>query len=74
MKWTVELADMPDRENEVAELWLGDVMVAEVNTESGKPKLEIYPQRTGEPWSFDVDDFLDALLKAKRRLGIVGSN
>jgi hypothetical protein len=69
MSLVVEIASVPDRDEVVAEIWHNNEMVAEVQrTTSGGFRLEIYPTESGEPWSFDLEDWLSALSEAQRRL------
>lgn len=46
---------------------------AEVNAEGDRLMVELYPRRSGQPWTFDFDDVTAALLEAKRRLADLGS-
>lgn len=69
MKYTVEIASVPDREDAVAEIWLGDEMIAELARESSsKVVLEIYPNPNGCPWKLDFAEFLAAMEDAKKEL------
>jgi len=65
---TVNLASPPDRERLVAEVFLNDVQVAEINQESGDLSVEIYPRPDGKPWSMPYEDLLKCLESAKSRL------
>jgi hypothetical protein len=58
----------PDREQLVAEIFLGDEQWAELNQEGNKLSLEIYPKRSGGHWLLEFEDALDILVEAKRRL------
>ena len=64
----ISIASPPDREDLVAEIFFGHDQWAEVSNEGGSLTLEIYPQRTGEPWAFSYDDALAAIQEARRRL------
>jgi hypothetical protein len=44
------IADVPDREELVAELWLDHEMWGEISKEKGEVVLELYPRQDGEPW------------------------
>ena len=69
MSFVVEIASVPDRETLVAEIWLNDVMVAEVTSDDiGGFKVEIYPNPNDTSWSFDLEAFTGALKLAKERL------
>lgn len=67
-KMHISIASPPDREKVVAEIFFGHELWAEVNSEGDKVTLEIYPQRTGEPWTFSYDDAVAAIHEARRRL------
>jgi hypothetical protein len=65
---TITIADPPDREELVAELWVGDHQLAELSREGGIELLEIYPWQAGPYWVLDYEEFLEALQEARRRL------
>ena len=64
-KFNIELSSVPDRENLVAEIWYEKKMVAEVNKETEKFVIEFC---LDEKISFMLDEFLDVLENAKRRI------
>ena len=64
-KFNIELSSVPDRENLVAEIWYEKKMVAEVNKETEKFVIEFY---LDEKRSFMLDEFLEVLENAKRRI------
>ena len=64
-KFNIELSSVPDRENLVAEIWYENKMVAEVNKETEKFVIEFC---LDEKKSFMLDDFLEVLENAKRRI------
>ena len=64
-KFNIELSSVPDRENLVAEIWYENKMVAEVNKETGKFVIEFC---LDEKISFMLDEFLEVLENAKRRI------
>ena len=65
----VTISSPPDREYLIADLLSEHEQWAEVNQESGSLTVELYPRRDGQPWRFDFEDAVSALLKAKQRLG-----
>lgn len=70
MKLKVQIASVPDRDNLVAEIWVGDQQLAEVSQETGTLKIEIY-QRTGEArgiWEIEFDELVNALQEARNKL------
>ena len=64
-KFNIELSSVPDRENLVAEIWYENKMVAEVNKETEKFVIEFCLH---EKISFMLDEFLEVLENAKRRI------
>jgi len=63
------ISSPPDRENLVAEVFVGNEQLAEVNYEQGTWNIEIYPRPSGEPWRLLLGDILRILQEAKSRLG-----
>jgi len=63
----VKVSSPPDREYLVAEVFLGDEQLAEVNRESGPFSAELYPRRDGQPWKVPLGDLLDALSEVQDR-------
>ena len=64
-KFNIELSSVPDRENLVAEIWYENKMVAEINKETEKFVIEFC---LDEKISFMLDEFLEVLENAKRRI------
>ncbi|EGI76940.1 hypothetical protein HGR_09209 [Hylemonella gracilis ATCC 19624] len=62
------IASVPDRQEVVAEIFFGDIQVAELNTESGDLSIEIYPRPNGKPWCLDAEQFLQAIMEARMAL------
>ena len=64
-----------DREHLVADLLVEPgsepydfEQMAEINVEEGPPVIEIFPRQDGKYWTFPLDEFLEALTKARARL------
>lgn len=69
MSFLIEIASVPDRDELVAEIWHGDEMVAEMQSDDKEGfVLEIYPRESGAPWLFDLRGWIAALEEAQRRL------
>ena len=67
---TITIASVPDRDNLVAELWVGDQQLGEVSKDAANEfQIELYPAPTGAPWKFRVGDLSAALIEAEARLG-----
>lgn len=64
MNITIQVVSVPDRDNLVAELWLGDVQVAEVSSELGHFEVEVYAHRLTIP----LEEYVDALSRARKAL------
>jgi len=64
----INIASVPDRESLVAELFVKHEMWAEINQENGQPVLEVYPRGNGQPWILPLEDVLQALTTAKKKL------
>ena len=62
------IASPPDRERLVAEIWVGNEHLAEINQESEACIVELYPRRSGEPWQLAHDNLLMALTAARLQL------
>lgn len=70
MKFTIEIASVPDRDDTVAEIWWGDVMVAELHhVTSGSTEIMIYSTESCGPWTFELASWLAAVAEAQRKLG-----
>ena len=67
-KMHISISSPPDREKIVAEIFFGHEQWAEINTENGTLTIELYPQPTGEPWSFPFDHAIAAMHEVRRRL------
>jgi len=67
---SITIASPPDRDDLVAELWLGKDLLAEVaqDAENGF-RVELYPAPGKAPWSIRVADLTAALEQATQRLG-----
>ena len=60
------IADLPDREELVAELWMDRECWGEISKEKGEVVLELYPRRDGEPWRFPPEA-VERLINIARR-------
>ena len=60
------IADLPDREELVAELWLDHEEWGEISKENGEVVLELYPRGDGEPWRFPSEE-AERLINLARR-------
>jgi hypothetical protein len=68
MSFRTLVTSLPDREKVVVEVWYNDAQVLELSNEHNSLDLEIYPRPSGEPWSFELTEFLGVLQRAKARL------
>jgi hypothetical protein len=69
-KIEIIIADVPDRERLVAEIWSERELMAELRWEADDQDcvIEIYPQRAGKPWSMPYKALVSALQQAMQRL------
>jgi hypothetical protein len=65
---SISLSSPPDRKKLVADLICDNEQWAELNQEGESLSLEIYPRRSGEPWTMDFAEVLAQLNEGKRRL------
>lgn len=73
MKFSIQIASVPDGDALVAELWWRESMVAEIyHTDEGRMEIEIYPAATGKAWNFDLTSWLDAIMAAREKLNEMG--
>lgn len=68
MKYKIEITSVPDREKMVAEIWDNDQLIAEINQEHGKLKVEFYLDIHNRPLSLDYNALLNALEEGKKNL------
>ena len=63
----VMIADLPDRENLVAEIVYDHVHWAEISKEGEEVMIQFYSHPRQRYWEFPLEDALAALEKAKKR-------
>lgn len=66
--FTVELTSVTDRDDLVAEVWIGQELLAELRQEDGRVRLQIYADPAGGTWDLPCDDLLVALQQARAKL------
>jgi hypothetical protein len=64
----ITIASPPDRDHQVAEIFLGDEQLAELHEEGAELTVEIHPRRSGQPWALHVDALVGAIERARQRL------
>jgi hypothetical protein len=64
----VEIISPPDRDKITASIMIGNEQWSEVNQESDRLQIEIYPCRNTGAWLFGFEETLEALIEAKKRL------
>lgn len=67
-KLRFSLSSPPDREFLVADIFWGNEQIAEINRETGKLEIEIYPRRSGDWWKLNYEEFIKVIEKAKEEL------
>lgn len=68
MKFTVELASVPDRDDLVAEIWVGTELLGEIRFDDGALRVQIYPRPDAEPWDISLDELTSALHLARQKM------
>ncbi len=71
-KCRITISSLPDRENLVAEISYNNIQFAEINQEADELKIQFYPHPKEGFWEFSVDEILNSIEKAKKRLIEVG--
>ena len=67
-KFRITVASLPDRENLVAEILYEGVQWAEISQETEKLVVQFYSHPRQKYWEFSLDEALEALEKAKKRM------
>jgi hypothetical protein len=67
-EFKIEVTSVPHHDDLVAELWRGDEQVAQLRRLGMGARVQLYPQRSGAAWDFELSDFLSALEQARTRL------
>ncbi len=67
------VASPPDREKLVVKIQFGNEEWAEINQETDKLILEIYPKDGDKTWVFDYEETVKTLIDAKKHLKEVSS-
>lgn len=62
------VASPPNREKLVVKIDSDAEEWAEINQETGKFIIEIYPKQDNKPWVFDYEETMKVLVQAKKRL------
>ena len=64
----VVLASVPHHEDLVAEIWLGDELLAEVFVDHGELRTRLYPRADSAHWVLVYEDFIASLRRAREAL------
>jgi hypothetical protein len=68
-KFTIKIASLPYRENLVAEIYYNHEQWVEISQEPNDLLIvQFYSPLEGKYWEFNLDEALDALQEAKKRL------
>ena len=65
---TIELVSVPDRDDLVAEVWLGQSLLAELRNEDGQVRVQLYPDSSEKPWDVPYESLCSALAQARSKL------
>ena len=66
-KFCITIADLPDRENLVAEITYENVQWAEISKENEEVIIHFYTHPRNRYWEFPLEEALTILEKAKKR-------
>ncbi len=66
--YRVCISSPPDRAKLVAEIFLGDQQLVELNQEGSELQVQLYPRSDGKPWEIPYDQIITALEDAKIQL------
>jgi hypothetical protein len=70
MRFVLQVASSPDRDELVTEIWWNNQMVAEVRRGSDANRyIDLYPSPARTPWSFRLEDWLAAMKEAESKMG-----
>ena len=64
---TISLASVSDRDDLVAEVWCGKVLLAEARVETGVGMVHLYPSAVGA-WDVPIDELITTFATARDRL------
>lgn len=64
----ITIASLPNRENLVAEIFYEGVQWVEISQETNETMIQFYFHPRQDYWEFILDDALEALTQAKKRL------
>ncbi|VHO05348.1 hypothetical protein RHT_01725 [Candidatus Rhabdochlamydia sp. T3358] len=67
-KFCITIASLPDRENLVAEICYEGVQWVEISQEANESIIQFYSHPRQDYWEFVLDEALEALAQAKKRL------
>lgn len=61
-----QIVSLPDREKVAAEIWLGDIQIAEINREKAEMEITLFLSKTN--LNLPLKEFLNILEKVKKDL------
>lgn len=67
-KFHVEIASVPDREELVGEIWVGEAQFAELRQEKGQIRVQLYAKADGGPWDLTYSELVRMLAETRSRL------
>ena len=67
-KFRITIASLPDRENLVAEILYDGVQWVEISQEANELIIQFYSHPRQQYWEFPLEDALEALQQAKKKL------
>ena len=67
-KFEIMIATLPHREHPVAEIYYNNMYWVQISQEEDEPVIQFYSHPTEKCWEFRLEEGLEAIEKAKRKL------
>ncbi len=67
-KFYITIGSLPHREALVAAIFYDDFQFAEISEDTGETLIEFYPNLNKRYWEFKLDELMEVLEEAKKRL------
>jgi hypothetical protein len=72
-KFEILIATLPQRENPVAEVYYNNMYWVQISQEKEELVVQFYPHPNEKYWEFSLDEALEVLEQAKKKLLGLGS-
>ena len=71
-KFEITVGSLPNKNNLVADIFYGNIQVAEISNENNEFLIQIYCYKDKDCWEFSLDEFQKIIEETKQRLIAVG--